>query len=102
MKDKKYIIISIKNKWSRKFLHKCRKYTKELFDYIILENIKKAEHIETHKISKTIMKSYNNINEIHLLEKINHLLRNENLIPILNTSLFFICEYNINLINEEA
>lgn len=75
-----------------------RKYSKECFDYIISESIKKAEYIEKQEISHTFNDSYKNIDESRLLETINQMFTNQQIIPVLNTSLFFICEYNINLI----
>lgn len=80
------------------FCTDLRKYNKDLFDYIISEHIKKAELIETGEVSETISESYSNIDENDLLEKINKLFMKQGLIPILNTSLYFICEYNIQLI----
>lgn len=80
------------------FCTDLRKYDKEIFDYIISENIRKAEYLENQMISDNIQESYRHIDENHLLEKINHQFMQSSLIPILNTSLYFICEYNINLI----
>lgn len=81
------------------FCTDIRKYSKKHFNYIISENIKKAEYIENQEISNSINDSFNNITESHLLEKINQIFKKNEIIPILNTSLNFICEYNINLIH---
>ena len=75
-----------------------KKFTKDIFNYIIHENIIKAEKIESAQISNNIKESYFNLNEIRLLTKINTVFKNDKIIPVLNTCLFFICEYNINLI----
>lgn len=75
-----------------------RRYSREDFNYIISESIKKAEYIETQKLSENIRKSYANINEKCLLERKNDTFEEEKVIPVLNTSLYFICDYNIKLI----
>lgn len=80
------------------FCTDLRRYDKDLFDYIISENIKKAEFIETGEMSETILESYSNINENNLLKEINKLFIKQRLVPVLNTSLYFICDYNIHLI----
>ncbi len=66
-----------------------RKYKREDFNYIILENIKKAEFIEKKKISEDVLQSYSRINENNLFEEISKILMEKRFIPILNTSLFF-------------
>ena len=81
------------------FCTDIRRYSKEYFDYIISENIKKAEYIEKQTISNTIIESYKNITESIVLDKINQIFEEQKQIPVLNTSLYFICDYNINLIN---
>lgn len=75
-----------------------RKYTKETFNYLVHENLKKAEYIIDNKISNSITSSYENLDESILLEKINYIFSTHKLVPVLNTSLFFICNYNIRLI----
>lgn len=60
------------------FCTDLRKYDKEIFDYIISENIKKAELLETTHLSETTNESYSNINEINLLDKINQLFIKNN------------------------
>lgn len=80
------------------FLTDIRKYTRDIFNYLIHENIKKAEYIATKKISDDIIHAYDNIDEVVLLNQINNLFSKQSLVPVLNTTLFFICEYDISLI----
>lgn len=82
------------------FCTDLKKYSRKHFDYIISENIKKAEYIETQNISASVLEADSNINESNLLNKINQTFVEQGMIPILNTSLYFIYEYNINLIGK--
>ena len=47
---------------------------------------------------KSIKEIYNSINESDVLDIQNNLLLNEKQIYVLNTSVFFICDYNFELI----
>lgn len=75
-----------------------RKYTKSLLDYLVKENINKAFYIEKGNALCGIKETYTSLNEVELLSNINKMFVKDNIIPVLNTSLFFICEYNIRLI----
>ena len=78
---------------------KINKFTKDVFNEIIISNIKKANYITSNlEDLKSIKEIYNSINESDVLDIQNNLLLNEKQIYVLNTSVFFICDYNFELI----
>lgn len=77
-----------------------RRYNKQMFDYIISLNLKKAQYILTNNIYESIVDAYQNLDEQKLLYEINEQFQHSQMVPVLNTSVFFICDYNINLIYE--
>lgn len=74
-----------------------RKYDRELFQYIITTSLHKAELIQYGSYHEDVCASYRRLNHFMLLQTINEELKNKQKIPVLNTSLFFLCDYNIQL-----
>jgi hypothetical protein len=76
-----------------------KKYTKDLFNNIIIHNIKKANYIINKKYDiEDLKNTYFSIEFIDILKAQNHLLSDKKLIYVLNTCLFFICDYKMDLI----
>lgn len=74
-----------------------RKYNQKLFHYIISESLHKAEWIQYGTYHEDACEAYQRLNHLELLLIINEELKSKQRIPVLNTSLFFLCDYNIQL-----
>jgi len=75
------------------------RYNKKHFDSIIIHNIKKANYISKREYEIIDIKSsYYNIMPDKILQEQNIALQKLNKIYVLNTCLFFICDYQIDLI----
>lgn len=72
-----------------------RKYDQKLFHYIISESLHKAEWIQYGTYHEDACEAYQRLNHLELLLIINEELKSKQRIPVLNTSLFFLCDYNI-------
>jgi hypothetical protein len=79
-----------------------RKYSKELFREIIIHNIKKSNYI-VNKVNdiEDLKSTYYSINFTDVLDTQNQLLNNMKLVYVLNTCLFFICDYKMDLITKQ-
>lgn len=80
---------------------KITKFTKEIFNQIIKSNIEKSNYIVNHSKSiQNLRDLYYSIKDTDILEKQNSLLIDEGNLYVLNTCIFFICDYNFNLIEK--
>ena len=80
---------------------KITKFTKEIFNQIIKSNIEKANYIINHiKDIQDWKNAYYSIKDTDILEKQNNMLIQEKNLYVLNTCIFFICDYNFNLIEK--
>ena len=76
-----------------------RDYSKKHFDSIIIHNIKKAYYITKNKYQIIDSKgSYYELDPEYILQVQNDFLKNSKNIYVLNTCLFFICDYKIDLV----
>lgn len=78
-----------------------RKIDKNLFDYLIKENVNKGNMILNNQETSNFVKKYRALNFLKLLDKIDDKVSKEGDVYILNTSIFFICDYDINLISQD-
>lgn len=80
-----------------------RKFTKDMFNSVIKQNIKKANYIlnGTYEIEKEHLKeTYLLLDYKKIAKKQSELIKKEQQIYVLNTMLFFICNYKFQLILE--
>lgn len=76
-----------------------KSYNKQRFNSIILHNIKKSNYIANNIYEiDNIKECYYSLNYNNILDVQNSLLKETNKIYILNTCLFFICDYKMQLI----
>jgi hypothetical protein len=74
-------------------------YSKQIFNSIIIHNIRKAYYITKSEYDiEDIKAGYYELEPIEILKKQNYVLINSKQIYVLNTCLFYICDYNIKLI----
>ena len=81
--------------------HDLRTYDKNHFNFVIIHNINKANYI----INKMFESEYEDLKNVYfnlipenILREQNEFLLNMNKIHVLNSALFFICDYNFDLI----
>jgi hypothetical protein len=83
--------------------HDIKNYDKEHFNSIIIHNIKKANYISKKAYDVIDLKTcYYKLEPEHILREQNNLLHKSQKIYVLNTCLFFICDYNIDLLLEDT
>ena len=77
-----------------------RKYTKEIFNSIIIQNIQKSNYLLFGNYDIEDLKdTYFSIDLQKLLIMQNESLLKDSIIYVLNTCLFFICDYKFDMIN---
>lgn len=109
-KDRKVNVEDIQNKKYKEIVSReakitdIRKYKKKHFNSMIKQNIKKANYIlnGNYNINEENMKTtYLNINPVQIAKKQNEAWKgNEAFLYVLNTCLFFVCDYKFKLILE--
>jgi hypothetical protein len=78
-----------------------RLFTRDNFNDIIIQNIKKSNYLLNNNYDIIeIKEAYFNIKLLDLLIVQNKCLSNKNLLYVLNTCLFFICDYKFDLITD--
>lgn len=76
-----------------------RKFTREVFNCIIKQNIEKENYIlNQERDIRNLQEIYLGIDNMQILNKQNELLKQSRNIYVLSTCLFFICDYNFQFI----